>query len=105
MRLLEALRLRVKDVDFAYDQITIRDGKGAKDRVTMLPVSLKAELREHLKKVKLQHEADLRAGLPAERAVAEVSGRGGGVGVAVRVSGVGLVAGSPVGRAPAASPL
>ncbi len=52
MRLLEALRLRVKDVDFAYDQITIRDGKGAKDRVTMLPASLKAELREHLKKVK-----------------------------------------------------
>ena len=46
MHLLEALRLRVKDVDFAYDQITIRDGKGAKDRVTMLPASLKAELRE-----------------------------------------------------------
>jgi integron integrase len=62
MRLLEALRLRVKDVDFAYDQITIRDGKGAKDRVTMLPASLKAELREHLKKVKLQHEVDLREG-------------------------------------------
>jgi integron integrase len=62
MRLLEGLRLRVKDVDFAYDQITIRDGKGAKDRVTMLPSSLKADLREHLKKVKLQHEADLRAG-------------------------------------------
>ncbi len=62
MRLLEGLRLRVKDVDFAYDQITIRDGKGAKDRVTMLPSSLKADLREHLKKVKLQHEDDLRAG-------------------------------------------
>ena len=62
MRLMEALRLRVKDVDFAYDQITIRDGKGAKDRVTMLPASLKTDLREHLKKVKLQHEADLREG-------------------------------------------
>jgi integron integrase len=62
MRLLEALRLRVKDVDFAYDQITIRDGKGAKDRMTILPASLKADLREHLKKVKPQHEADLRAG-------------------------------------------
>jgi integron integrase len=62
MRLMEALRLRVKDIDFAYDQITIRDGKGAKDRVTMLPASLKTDLREHLKKVKLQHEADLRAG-------------------------------------------
>lgn len=62
MRLLEGLRLRVKDIDFAYDQITIRDGKGAKDRVTMLPASLKADLREHLRKVKLQHEEDLRVG-------------------------------------------
>ena len=42
----------MKDVDFAYDQITIRDGKGPKDRVTMLPASLKADLREHLKMVK-----------------------------------------------------
>lgn len=39
MRLMEALRLRVKDIDFTYDQITVRDGKGAKDRVTMLPAS------------------------------------------------------------------
>jgi integron integrase len=62
MRLMEALRLRVKDVDFAYDQITIRDGKGAKDRVTMLPASLKADLRDHLTKVRKQHEEDLRAG-------------------------------------------
>lgn len=49
MRLAEGLRLRVKEVDFSYDQITIRDGKGAKDRVTMLPSSLKADLREHLR--------------------------------------------------------
>jgi integron integrase len=62
MRLAEALRLRVKDVDFSYDQITVRDGKGAKDRVTMLPASLKGDLREHLKKVKRLHEEDLRAG-------------------------------------------
>src|SRR3954471_7142125 len=62
MRLAEALRLRVKDVDFAYDQITIRDGKGAKDRVTMLPTSLKADLRDHLTKVRKQHEEDLRSG-------------------------------------------
>ncbi len=62
MRLMEGLRLRVKDIDFAYDQITIRDGKGAKDRVTMLPSSLKADLREHLKRAKQQHEEDLRTG-------------------------------------------
>ncbi len=49
MRLTECLRLRVKDVDFTYDQITVRDGKGEKDRVTMLPASLKAELQKHLK--------------------------------------------------------
>ncbi len=63
MRLTEALRLRVKDVDFAYGQILIRDGKGAKDRVTMLPASLKAALQEHLQKVKGLHErARTRAG-------------------------------------------
>jgi integron integrase len=62
MRLAEALRLRVKDIDFSYDQILVRDGKGAKDRVTMLPASLKAELAAHLKKVKRLHEADLRDG-------------------------------------------
>ncbi len=56
MRLAEALRLRVKDIDFGYDQITVRDGKGAKDRMTMLPTSLKAELQEHLKGVKKLHE-------------------------------------------------
>jgi integron integrase len=62
MRLAEALRLRVKDIDFSYDQIVVRDGKGAKDRVTMLPASLKSELAAHLKKVKRLHEADLREG-------------------------------------------
>ena len=62
MRLTECLRLRVKDVDFAYDQITVRDGKGAKDRMTMLPASLKVDLVEHLKKVKHLHDEDLRAG-------------------------------------------
>jgi len=62
MRLTEGLRLRVKDVDFAYDQITVRDGKGEKDRVTMLPASLKAELQKHLKTVKRLHEEDLGTG-------------------------------------------
>ena len=48
MRILEALRLRVKDIDFARKEILIRDGKGFKDRVTMLPVSLVAPLKAHL---------------------------------------------------------
>lgn len=46
MRLMEALRLRVKDVDFSFDQIAVRDGKGAKDRVTMLP-AVKEPVRTH----------------------------------------------------------
>ncbi|MEO5802314.1 MAG: tyrosine-type recombinase/integrase, partial [Verrucomicrobiota bacterium] len=59
MRLLECLRLRVKDVDFAQSKVEIHDGKGFKDRVTMLPEKLKAPLRLHLEKVKLWHEKDL----------------------------------------------
>jgi integron integrase len=62
LRLLEALRLRVKDVDFAMKQITVRDGKGAKDRYTVLAESIVPTLREHLHRVKLTHEEDLRAG-------------------------------------------
>lgn len=62
LRLMECLRLRVKDVDFEYRQITVRDGKGAKDRVTMLPEALVEPLRAHLARVKALHEADLAAG-------------------------------------------
>jgi integron integrase len=62
LRLMECLRLRVKDLDFHYNQITIRDGKGEKDRVTMLPAPLKPVLERHLKKVKLLHEEDLSEG-------------------------------------------
>ncbi|MGH9851458.1 MAG: integron integrase [Blastocatellia bacterium] len=62
MRLSELLRLRVKDIDFQMNQITVRQGKGGKDRVTMLPQSLKDPLREHLVKVKQAHEVDLREG-------------------------------------------
>lgn len=62
MRLLECLRLRVKDVDFAQSKIEVRDGKGMKDRVTMLPEKLKAPLRLHLERVKLWHEKDLAGG-------------------------------------------
>jgi integron integrase len=56
MRLLEGLRLRVKDVDFERGRIVVRDGKGEKDRVTMLPASLVDPLREHLRLVRAAHE-------------------------------------------------
>jgi integron integrase len=62
LRLMECVRLRVKDIDFAYAKITVRDGKGGRDRVTMLPVNLATALERHLIKVKVQHEEDLEAG-------------------------------------------
>ena len=62
LRLLECARLRVKDVDFERGEILVRDGKGRKDRVTMLPASLKEPLRVHLIQVRRQHEADLAPG-------------------------------------------
>ena len=62
MRIMECLRLRVKDVDFSRQEILIRDGKGAKDRVTMLPDALVNPLRDHLKNVKILHDQDLAAG-------------------------------------------
>ncbi|MDZ4211261.1 MAG: integron integrase, partial [Methylotenera sp.] len=65
MRILESLRLRVKDIDFARKEILIRDGKGYKDRVTMLPVSLVLPLKKHLEKVKALHDEDLAKGYGA----------------------------------------
>jgi integron integrase len=62
LRLLEALQLRVKEIDFAGQQLVVRDGKGRKDRVTLLPASLQPALRTHLDKMRDQHQADLRAG-------------------------------------------
>ncbi len=62
LRLMECLRLRVQDVDFARNEVLVRDGKGAKDRVTMLPETLKASLREHLRQVRSVHAKDLVAG-------------------------------------------
>jgi integron integrase len=59
---MECVRLRVKDVDFAYQQITVRHGKGGQDRVTMLPYTLHAPLQRHLAKVQLVHQEDLAAG-------------------------------------------
>jgi len=62
MRLMECVRLRVQDLDFGYAQITVRQGKGGKDRVVPLPTRLTDALREHLGRVRELHEADLRAG-------------------------------------------
>lgn len=65
MRIMECLRLRVQDIDFKRREILIRDGKGFKDRVTMLPVSLAATLQSHLAKVRTLHESDLAQGFGA----------------------------------------
>jgi integrase len=62
LRLLELLRLRVQDIDFARNQIIVRGGKGDKDRVTVLPDKLKLDLQGHLERVKLLWEADVREG-------------------------------------------
>lgn len=62
LRLMECLRLRVKDIDFEYNQIIVRDGKGQKDRITMLPHTAKDPLDRHLGKVKAIHENDLKNG-------------------------------------------
>ncbi len=62
MRLLEGLRLRVKDIEFTRREIIVREGKGNKDRVTVLPENLILPLQRHLEKVKALHEKDLEAG-------------------------------------------
>lgn len=65
LRLMECLRLRVKDVDFGRREILVRDGKGFKDRVTMLPAALAVPLRAHLERVRALHRQDLAAGYGA----------------------------------------
>jgi integron integrase len=62
LRLMEAVRLRVKDIDFERAEITVREGKGAKDRVTMLPGLMLESLQSHLKRMRFLHQADLKAG-------------------------------------------
>jgi len=62
LRLMECLRLRVKDIDFENHRILVYDGKGGDDRVTMLPDSIIAPLREHLQQIKAIHQKDLAAG-------------------------------------------
>ncbi len=65
LRLIEALRLRVKDLDFGKRQIVVQDGKGQKDRMTVMPETLVEALKRHLRKIKLLHEEDLAAGYGA----------------------------------------
>jgi integron integrase len=67
MRLLEGLQLRVKDVDFERNEIIVREGKGGKDRHTMLPTSLRAPIEAHLAEVRALHTADLAAGAGSVR--------------------------------------
>jgi len=64
LRLMEGLRLRVKDLDFERGQIVVREGKGDKDRVVMLPSALREPLRSHLARVRVLWESDRAAGLP-----------------------------------------
>lgn len=65
LRLMECLRLRVKDVDFAHNEITVRNGKGSKDRRTVLPKALVEPLQREVERARVLHEADLLAGFGA----------------------------------------
>jgi integron integrase len=62
LRLMECLRLRVKDIDFGYGHITVRDGKGLRDRVTVLPERLRQPLRRHLERIREIHQRDVADG-------------------------------------------
>ncbi len=62
LRLLECLTLRVKDIDFGYRQITVREGKGNKDRVTILPAAVEPRLTLHIEDVRAKFEKDLKGG-------------------------------------------
>lgn len=62
LRLMECLRLRVKDIEFDRNQVTVRDGKGHKDRITMLPAQIKPQLTEHLRRIRILHAQDLKRG-------------------------------------------
>ncbi|MFN0117659.1 MAG: integron integrase [Elusimicrobiota bacterium] len=63
MRLMELLRLRIKDINFESHQIIIRDGKGEKDRITVLPGNLQEVLTKHIQRVRILHQKDLQTGL------------------------------------------
>jgi len=62
LRLLECLRLRIKDIDLERGELTVRDGKGRKDRITLLPASIRSDLAAHLATIRAQHQRDLARG-------------------------------------------
>ena len=62
LRLMECLRLRVHDIDFQMKEITVRDGKGQKDRITLLPEPVQQALQEHLERIRVLHQEDLVVG-------------------------------------------
>ena len=106
LRLMECVRLRVKDVDFEKHQIMVRDGKGGKDRVTMLPKRYAEALREHLGRMRAIHNEDLAAGHGEAYLWPSLSRKypnaAQGVGLAVRVSRRKAVGGPARRRGPAA---
>lgn len=65
LRSSECARLRVKDIDFSLHQVVVRDGKGSKDRLTILPESIMPELEDHLRRIRLTHQHDLSQGYGA----------------------------------------
>lgn len=98
MRLTECLSVRVKDLDFHRREVIVRDGKGAKDRVTMMPDLLRGPLREHLRAVRSRHDQDLARGLgrvPMPEALARkypnatASGAGSGSSRPPRITSIG----------------
>src|SRR5213075_1582195 len=62
LRLMECVRLRVKDIDFGYNRITVRDGKALRERMALLPRQIQRPLRAHLERIKELHRQDLAAG-------------------------------------------
>ncbi len=103
MRLMECVRLRVKDVDFDRNEIAVRGGKGDKDRRTMLPQSLKAAPVEHLRRVKLLYEEDRLNDSPGVSCREDWSENTHGPGRNGHGSGSSPLAASPVIRAAASS--
>src|SRR5205814_4374452 len=106
LRLLECAQLRIKDVDFAANQLVVRSGKGAKDRVTMLPTAAKTRLLAQIEAVRRQHRVDLEAGAGwvARRAGAEVPERRTRARLAVGIPGDPPLRGATHRLAPPPSP-